>query len=247
MAHSPTHDWHSKDFVESWVNKRSQEDANRAVHFSLMSKLLPISSNQKVTILDVGSGYGPLAKVLLEGYPNATLILQDFSKPMLDKAKKLLSLHTSRIHFVYTDLMKKDWTDGIGVVDAVVSSMGFHELGAPNRVREIYSEVFSLIKPGGAFLDIDFVNGTDPATHWLNTSWIMGNNTEDPTGTHSWVSGTWQTASIYPFTATVEEKLLWLRHSGFSLVDCWWKEMSRALVGGIKDTKSKMVSKLTNS
>jgi ubiquinone/menaquinone biosynthesis C-methylase UbiE len=234
MAHSAPHDWHSKDFVEAWVNKRSPEDANRAAHFDLMSKLLPIARNQSATILDIGAGYGPLAKVLIEAYPNATLVLQDFSQPMLKKAKERLSVHADRIHFVYTDLMKKDWTDGIGVVDAVVSSMGFHELGAPSRVREIYNEVFPLIKPGGAFLDIDFVNGTDDSTHWLNSSSIMGKDADDPLGTRAWVAGTWQASSSYLFAATVEEKLLWLRESGFSVVDCWWKEMGRALVGGLK-------------
>ena len=232
MAHS--HDWHSKDFVEAWVNKRSPEDANRAAHFDLMSKLLPITRNQRATILDIGAGYGPLTKVLIEAYPNATLVLQDFSQPMLKKAKERLSVHADRVDFIVSDLMKKDWAANIGPVEAIVSSMGLHNLGAPSRVREIYNEAFELIKPGGAFLDVDIVNGTDAATHWLNSSWIMGKDRDDPMGTSAWVAGTWQASSSYPFPATVEEKLVWLRESGFSVVDCWWKEMGRALVGGLK-------------
>tara|TARA_Y100000590_G_C15559246_1_gene954063 strand:+ start:304 stop:1005 length:702 start_codon:yes stop_codon:yes gene_type:complete len=229
-----THDWHSEKYVDFWISDRSKEDANRASHFDLMSNLLPFNFQAKITILDIGAGYGPLAKVFLEKYPNAKLILQDFSTPMLEQAKNLLSIYSNRIEFIKTDLLKENWSENIGLVDAAISSMGLHNLGKPRRVREIYQEVYSLIKPVGAFLDVDLVNGNDPATQWLNTNWVMGKNNNDPTGVQSWSSATWQQNSLYPFPASVEEKLLWLKQSGFTLVDCWWKEMGRALVGGIK-------------
>ena len=236
MVHAP-HDWKSPGYAASWVAERSTEDHLRANQFDLMAKLLPFRRDETVTLLDIGAGYGPLSKVLLDTFPNATIVAQDFSVAMLELAAHRLASYENRVRYVQSDLMTDHWATDIGAIDAAVSSMCLHNLGSPQRARSIYQQVFTQLRPGGAFMDVDLVNGADPETHWLYAKGVLdGAETtpEDPLGTHALISGDWQARERYFFPATVDEKRVWLTQSGFVVADCWWKEMGRALVGGFK-------------
>ena len=240
MVHAP-HDWKSSSFAASWVAERSTKDHLRATHFGLMAKLMPFRRDETLTLLDIGAGYGPLTKVLLDTFPNATVIAQDFSEAMLEHAAHRLTSYENRVRFVKSDLLIDAWTTDIGAIDAAVSSMCLHELGAPQRARSIYQEVFTLLRPGGAFMDVDIVNGADPATHWLYTKGLFDGvetTPDDPAGTRALIAGNYQPRAHYPFPATVDEKRVWLNQSGFVAADCWWKEMGRALVGGFKSLQT---------
>ena len=239
MGHAP-HDWKSPGYTSSWVAERSTEDHLRAGQFALMAKLLPFCRDEPVTLLDIGAGYGPLTKVLLDTFPNATVIVQNFSEVMLEHAAHRLASYENRVRFVQSDLMIDNWASDIGAINAVVSSMCLHNLGSPQRARSIYHEVFTLLRPGGAFMDIDLVNGADPETHWLYAKGVLDGadaTPDDPAGTRALIAGNWQPRAHYFFPATVDEKRVWLTQSGFVVAECWWKEMGRALVGGFKSVQ----------
>src|SRR5215831_189944 len=84
--HDP-HDWASEPYVDEWVRRQEAEDPIRAERFQLMCDLFPFSPDAAVTILDVGAGYGPLSRFVLDRYARATCIAQDGSEPMLERAR----------------------------------------------------------------------------------------------------------------------------------------------------------------
>ena len=240
MALRSHHEWESSSYVAEWVADREVEDPSRAERFRFMSQLLPFGSEDPATILDVGGGYGPLARVMAEEFSAATVALHDYSAPMHDVARQRLAEFGDRIKFVRSDLMSPDWAKDLpGPFDAVVSSMCLHNLGSSPRVRLIYREVFDLLGSGGCFFDIDLINGPSPSTQWAYSRWMQhrhggSDDPDDPAGTKALVESKWDRAQTFPFPASLAEKLTWLRQAGFQSVDCWWKEMGVALVGGFR-------------
>ena len=153
------HDWASERYVDEWVKRQQSEDPARAERFQLMCDRFPFPREAAVTILDLGAGYGPVSAFILDRYPNATCIGQDGSKPMLDRALKLMAKYGERFKTIESDLFATDWLPTrLGLLDAAVSSICLHNLRDFTRIGEIYGEVRDGLKPGGIFLNLDLVN-----------------------------------------------------------------------------------------
>ena len=91
MQRSDHHDWTSETYVDEWVRRQQAEDPTRAERFQLMCDLFPFPPDATVTILDIGAGYGPVSRFILDRYPHATCIAQDGSEPMLNRARELMA------------------------------------------------------------------------------------------------------------------------------------------------------------
>src|SRR5262249_4501085 len=145
------HDWASETYVDEWVRRQQAEDSSRGDRFQLICDLFPFSRDARVTLLDVGAGYGPVSAFILDRYPHATGIAQDGSAPMLTRARRLITAYGDRIRYHQSDLFDASWLPGeLGPFDAVVSSSCLHNLRDFTRISEIYDEIHAHLKPGGA-------------------------------------------------------------------------------------------------
>ena len=97
MQRRDHHDWASDAYVKEWVERQQVADPGRAERFQLMCDLFPFHTDARVTILDVGAGYGAVSTFILEQFPNATCIAQDGSEPMLRCAQQRLAGYGARI------------------------------------------------------------------------------------------------------------------------------------------------------
>ena len=68
MERRDHHDWGSEAYVDAWITRQQAEDPVRAQQFQLLCDLLPFPTDATVTILDVGAGYGPVSKFILDRY-----------------------------------------------------------------------------------------------------------------------------------------------------------------------------------
>ncbi len=238
------HDWHSQQYVDDYVERATREAASRRQRFELLVELIPFGKDDPIAVLDVGGGYGPVSALVLETFPQANVMLHDYADPMLGHARTLLAPHEDRVDFVKADLFSKDWLAAAGgPFDAVVSASALHNLQDPARLHEIYGEIYRVLREGGCFLNLDIINAPSQDLH-VRYGEIMytrrerkvaedrrrGGKVEAP-----WGPGpdprTWEWP---PFPASVDEQLAWLRDAGFSQVDCFWKDLQTALVGGYK-------------
>src|SRR5262245_27666222 len=96
MQRHDHHDWTSEAYVDEWVRRQQAEDSRRTERFQLMCDLFPFPNDAAVTIFDVGAGYGPVSRYVLERFPNATCIGQDGSEPMLNRARNFLVKYEER-------------------------------------------------------------------------------------------------------------------------------------------------------
>jgi ubiquinone/menaquinone biosynthesis C-methylase UbiE len=150
------HDWASGDYVNQWAERQDTKEAERQDAFEVLAQTLPYEKNKKITILDLGAGYGALSQFLLDRFPNAKAVCHDGSAEMLKLGRQRLAKLKGRVKFVQCDLSKPGWSKTIkGPFDVIVSSIAIHNVREHEIIRAIYAETFGLVKVGGCFLNLD--------------------------------------------------------------------------------------------
>ena len=167
--HVHEHDWHSADYVSEWIERDvTRDDARRPV-LRRMLALAPFSPDAAISVLDVGGGYGIVADEALRAFPNAKVTLQDYSTPMIDAAKKRLAAHAARVRYVLADLTDAGWPKTVGgPFDLATSGIAIHNSRTQDAIAAAYAGVAATLKPGGVFLDYDYVGFTGGADWHLD-------------------------------------------------------------------------------
>ncbi|PYM95095.1 MAG: hypothetical protein DME04_05775 [Candidatus Rokuibacteriota bacterium] len=233
------HDWASETYVDEWVRRQQAEDPSRAARFQLICDLFPFPNDATVTILDVGAGYGPASTFILDRYPHATCVAQDGSAPMLDRARHLVTKYGARLQLHRSDLFGAKWLPAhLGPFDAAVSSSCLHNLRDFTRIRQIYREIRKRLKPGGVFLNADLINAPTVGLRQRYDGVTAARRHREGAAAEELAAlvrhGRRSPASPArePFPATLDQHLAALKASGFKDVDCFWKELRRAVFGG---------------
>ena len=239
MQRRDHHDWTSDAYVEEWVRRQRAEDSTRAERFQLMCDLFPFPTDAKVTILDVGAGYGPVSKFILDRYPHGTCVAQDGSEPMLHRARNLMTAYGGRFITHLSDLFDPNWLPKpFGPFDAAVSSSCLHNLRDFARISAVYGEICAQLKPGGVFLNLDLINAPTPELQKRYAAVAAARRQREGLAGEDVAAlvrrGDESPADVpaTPFSADLEQHLGALRAAGFREVDCFWKDLRRALVGG---------------
>ncbi|HVO94537.1 MAG TPA: class I SAM-dependent methyltransferase [Terriglobales bacterium] len=173
--HEP-HNWSSADYVSRWAQGQDPKEPHREEAFSVLADTIPYEKSAALRILDMGAGYGALTKFLLERFPRATAICQDGSKEMAKLGSERMNHLSGRFEYVLCDFGKHGWSKLIpGTFGAVVSSIAIHNVGSPNIIRGIYEDAYTLVKPGGCFLNFD-----RPKPPWEEQmKWLRGAGFKD--------------------------------------------------------------------
>ena len=158
------HDWHSTEYVSGWITHDVARDPDRRPLLRQMLSFAPYPRESDPTVLDVGAGYGVVTEEVLQAFPAAHVILQDYSQPMLDQARQRLAGRSNRLAFVLCDLTDPSWPQLVdGPFDLAVSAIALHNLRDPEKIFACYRAIHDLLKPGGYFLNCDrFVEGMEP-------------------------------------------------------------------------------------
>jgi SAM-dependent methyltransferase len=176
--------------------------------------LLDFVPREAKRILDLGTGDGRLLALLRIDRPGAECMALDFSPTMLEAARRRFS-GDDKVHVFEHNL--DDPLPYLGKFDAIVSSFAIHHC-ADERKLKLYAEIHSSLIPGGVFCNLEHVSSPMPALHdrFLAACGITKAD-EDPSNK----------------LASAEIQVNWLRQIGFKDVDCYWKWMELALIGGI--------------
>lgn len=147
--------------------------------------------------------------------PETSGVALDFSPATLEKARERFA-DDGRTRVIEHDLTQP--VPDLGAFDAVVSSFAIHHL-EDARKRELCEEVFGLLVPGGVFCNLEHVSSPAERLHGRFLAAIgYGSDDEDPSNR----------------LLEVGTQLRWLREVGFTDVDCHWKWLELALLGGAK-------------
>ena len=177
--------------------------------------LLELVPRKVQRILDLGTGDGHLLALLRIDRRNTQGVALDFSPTMLNAARERFR-GDEKVQVVEHNLDAP--LPDLGQFDVVVSSFAIHHC-TDERKRTLYSEIYAALIPGGVFCNLEHVAY---ATAELHTKFLralgIAAADEDPSNK----------------LASVEHQLAWLRAIGFADVDCHWKWLELALIGGVK-------------
>ncbi len=150
----------SIDFQDLEQARRWAEDANRKrpwrseFWLEFASRIL-VEVGEGARIVEVGSGPGFLADEIIRTCRPESYTLIDISEAMHFISRERLLEHENQLQFLIRDISKPDWTDGIGLHDAVVSMQAIHEVRHKTRIPSVVALLRSIVRPGGIVLLCD--------------------------------------------------------------------------------------------
>ncbi len=210
----PVNLWTSPNHARDYLG-RADSIAHRSEGESALLEFIPANARR---ILDLGTGDGRLLALVKSdlsasgnGIPEAVAI--DFSPTMIEAASNRFAGDSSVT--ILTHNLDHP-LPALGKFDAVISCFAIHHL-VHERKRALYTEIHSLLNPGGVFCNLEHVASPTPRLHGEFLHRIgYTPDTEDPSNK----------------LLDVETQLQWLREIGFVDVDCAWKWRELALLVG---------------
>lgn len=151
------HEFHDAEFVATWAERFVPTPERLELFNVILAELESrVAANGCVVELGIGPGY--LADHLLRMMPAIKYYGVDFSRPMIDIARKRLRCHSARLAYIQADLVKdKWWTEIPGPVNAIVSTWALHDLGSRESVEVVYKSCVQVLQDGGILLNGDFI------------------------------------------------------------------------------------------
>jgi tRNA (cmo5U34)-methyltransferase len=127
--------------------------------------------SNKPVVLDLGSGDGAMAAVLLGIDPEIRPVLVDASEEMINRARKRLSgcLSSVFIKRNFHELIENN--ADIPACDFIVSSLAIHHIDTCEKER-LLRVIYGKLKPGGWFLLYDTVLPPASLEDWYINLWL---------------------------------------------------------------------------
>ena len=209
----------------------------------MMLKLVAKAQPGLKTFLDIGCGDGLLGRAVQEHYPKSFGVYVDFSDTMLDAAKRRLADGGFEHEVIKTDMQNRQWVEQLskfGPYDAIISGYAIHHQPEA-RKKEIYAEVYELLKPGGIFLNLENVSSP---SKWLARMFeedfvdrLYEYNKDrgaEKSRKELWDEWSGRRAEDLVVATPLDIQLQWLKEIGYKHVDCYMKYYELVMFGGVK-------------
>jgi len=191
--------------------------------------IVPFDREQRIVVLDLGAGTGLMTALLAATFVNAHFTLVDLADRMLDVARKRLNEFGRRFSFSTADYAGPGKITG--ECDLVVSGLSIHHLD-DHRKERLFQAVFQHLKPGGLFINADQVLGETPEidqiyrSKWISKVRYLGSSEEE-------IRAAFERMKADKMS-TLSHQLGALEKTGFSQVNCWFKQYSFVVYSGQK-------------
>ncbi|MGB2692531.1 MAG: class I SAM-dependent methyltransferase [Thermodesulfobacteriota bacterium] len=228
----------AKYFLESERGAVPGSDLQLEIMVSIIQQWRPAPSR----ILDLGCGDGILGRFMITCFASVEAIFVDFSDPMLDAARASLK-HISNSTILKADFSSEEWLEALEPdksFDVIISGFAIHHQ-PDNRKKELYSEIYNLLTPGGVFLNLEHVESSTPEVSKLFEEYFIEHLhnfqlKSNPETSKEIVADGFRNRpdKDEDQLVAVETQCEWLREIGFKDVDCFFKHFEIGLFGGRK-------------
>jgi len=225
------HEWNVPERARDYVERTERDVDRRADGFNIMVSLIPFDRTTPFRVLDIGTGQGNVAALVLDAFPNARAVGLDVSEPMRDIASERMAPYGDRFSYVLGDFVDGELpADLPGPFDLAVSSRAIHHLPTANK-QLLYISIYRALNPGGAFFNLDGVAPTDDylRRRYRVAGRVLRGEPADPGEERPN-----RPPSPGHYFEPLDEQLCLLQSAGFASVDCFWKRLGMTLFGGYK-------------
>ncbi len=206
-------------------------------------EVLPIESGAGPAGLDLGIGTGYFTERFLEAFPQAKVHAVDGAKTMIDFAKTRLGERGRQVSYQVGDFRDlEQLIAGVESFDVVFSSYALHHLTRDEKAS-VVSEVVSLLRPGGWFVNADIVaadtSGAEKRIQEIRVKGIVERargvdpRFADYEATRRFIDELEAKEGDQPLTLTDDLEVL--RDAGLRDVAVYWLEYREAVTGGRKE------------
>jgi tRNA (cmo5U34)-methyltransferase len=231
--------WRRPEIVGAFLDEREILIPQIEVQQDLVGRLLTRHGHPVGAFLDLGSGDGAMAELILGIEPAAQALLVDFSEPMLERAQRRLGRFQGRWRAIHGDLSDPGWHGGLDAGDysAAVSSYAIHHLPG-ERKRTLFAELFGLLEPGAMFVNMDYVAIGGPLQGLFDEQMVA--NAIDAEHRHGGDRSDEQVQRELfddgddDRPDSVEDQLGWLREAGFEAAELHFKWAEAAVFAAVK-------------
>ena len=213
-------------YYDDWMKKALP---NYNDLFQSAKDVIPFPPGTPLEVLDLGAGTGLFSSHVLERYPQAAFTLVDLADKLLGVAKVRFG-DSARFRYVVADY--RGYEPG-QQYDLVISSMSIHHLSDEDK-QALFKQVYSLLRAGGAFINVDQVLGESEylrKLYWEH--WLAQVRRLEPSEER--IQDSVKRRTTYDREATLADQLAWLKAAGFANVDCVYKNFFVAVFFGIKE------------
>lgn len=216
----------SVQYYDDWIRKAvpGYDDL-----FSVAKELIPFGPEETIQVLDLGAGTGLFSHQVLEKCPAVRFVLYDIAGKMLDVARERFREFPDRFRYVAADYRD---LSGAGSFDLVISSLSIHHLNDLEK-RDLFREVYRVLRKPGIFLNIDLIKGPTPyleelyCADWYDKMRRAGAPDEE-------IKAGIERRLAYDRDALMEDQLRWLQEAGFNDADCVYRNYKMGLFLGMK-------------
>jgi ubiquinone/menaquinone biosynthesis C-methylase UbiE len=234
--------WQAPALVKTYLEGVRRAVPLAAEQLDLMLRLIEAAQPHPERFLDLGCGDGILGRTILGRFPQAQGTFLDFSEGMLQAAQEKIP-PSAQVAFFLQDYGQPDWVEVVkdrGPFEVVISGFSIHHQ-PDSRKREIYEEIYGLLKPGGLFLNLEHVSSPTPWLESIFEALFVDSLYEFHQAEGSLKPKAQIAQELYNrpdkvanILAPVELQCEWLREIGYEQVDCYLKVLELALFGGIR-------------
>ena len=151
-------DFSNSDAARAWASVANTKRPWRIDFFKHIVSELCSLRTPETRILELGSGPGFLAEVVLRELPTVSYTLLDSSPAMHQLARERLS-EAANVRFVEANFKLERWWSDLRRYDAVITMQAVHELRHKRHAPGLHRSVRRLLIPGGLYLVCDHVAG----------------------------------------------------------------------------------------
>ena len=217
---------------------------SRREQMSMLVSLIPGEPDEGFQVVELGHGGGEWGALVLSRFTAARYLGLDRSDTMRQSATEKLSPYAARVALQPFALEESTWRRQLPrPLRCVFSSLVVHHLDDAGK-RQLYTDSFHALEPGGALLLVDIVQPVLPrARAAVGAAWdaLVREQSIAMTGSDTtfkeFKAGGWNCYTDpdpMDMPAPLFEQLRWLADIGYTGVDCFWQRGGHAVYGGYR-------------
>lgn len=147
--------WNSKEFVQDWDNRISQNHPTRAEQLDILTSIIFNQYNEGDSIIDIGAGSGQVEEIVFNRIPTAKIVGIDSSTEMIKIARNRLEKFGSNFRQVLKNIPDFEISDSPqDKYQFAISVQVLHEISNDQK-DALFKKIYRLLEKDGQFLIMD--------------------------------------------------------------------------------------------